>query len=199
MAILVVGGNHRGVGKTALVCGLIAALPEHRWAAVKISSDDHGRPAPVWEEREAGQGTDTARYLAAGAARAFLITASGDEMEKRLAELERIVGSEQSVIYESNRVVDFIRPDLCLLVDDPVGEETVKPSFLRITVNADAMVVQASGDSVSEDSMGNDSVSSGSDGARPRFRLAAFERIPSQMVAWMRQHIPSAGHSSRGI
>src|SRR5580692_1636836 len=118
MAILVAGGGHRGVGKTALVCGLIAALPEYQWMAVKITSDDHGKPGPVWEETEAGQGTDTARYLAAGAARAFLITASGDEMEKRLAELERILGSEQSVIYESNRVVDFIRPDLCLLVDD---------------------------------------------------------------------------------
>ena len=62
MAILVVGGSHRGVGKTALVCGLIAALPEHRWTAVKITSDDHGQFAPVWEDTEPGQGTDTARY-----------------------------------------------------------------------------------------------------------------------------------------
>ena len=31
MAIIVVGGSGRGAGKTALVCGLIRALPEIRW------------------------------------------------------------------------------------------------------------------------------------------------------------------------
>jgi hypothetical protein len=193
MAILVVGGGHRGVGKTALVCGLIAALPEYQWMAVKITSDDHERPAPVWEETEAGQGTDTARYLAAGAARAFLITASSDEMEKRLAEFGRIAGPEQSVIYESNRVVDFVRPDLCLLVEDAASDAAAKFSFLRIAEIADAMVVQASGDSVSEDS-----VKTASGAARPRFQLAAFERVSLQMMTWLRQRIPVPNHSSLG-
>jgi len=189
MAIVVVGGSHRGVGKTALVCGLIAALPEYRWIAVKITSDNHGKPTPVWEETEAGHGTDTARYLAAGAVRAFLITASHDEMEQRLAELERITGPEHNVIYESNRVVDFVRPDICLLVDELAGEEAAKPSFLRFAANADAMVSQASCDSVSDDS-----VIAGSGVARPRFLLVAFERIPSQMAEWLRQRIPSPRH-----
>ena len=44
MAIIVVGGSNRGVGKTALVCGLIAALPEYRWAAVKITTHEHKQP-----------------------------------------------------------------------------------------------------------------------------------------------------------
>src|ERR1700678_2626146 len=43
MAIIVVGGSNRGVGKRALVCGVMAALPEYRWAAVKISSHLHPR------------------------------------------------------------------------------------------------------------------------------------------------------------
>jgi hypothetical protein len=64
MAILVVGGSHRGVGKTALVCGLMGALPEYRWIAIKITSDDHCKPTSIFEETEIGQGTDTARYLA---------------------------------------------------------------------------------------------------------------------------------------
>src|SRR5208282_1655489 len=76
MAIIVVGGSSRGVGKTALVCGLIAALPEFRWTAVKITTHDYGKPKPIWEETRAGQETDSARYLAAGAERAFLATAS---------------------------------------------------------------------------------------------------------------------------
>ena len=63
------------MGKTALVCGLIAALPEFFWTAVKISSHFHGRGEAVWEEATPGNGTDTARYLAAGARRALLATA----------------------------------------------------------------------------------------------------------------------------
>jgi hypothetical protein len=41
MAIIVVGGSNRGVGKTSLICGLIAALTEYRWTAVKISTHEH--------------------------------------------------------------------------------------------------------------------------------------------------------------
>ena len=33
MAIIVVGGSKRGVGKTTLVCALIGALTEYRWTA----------------------------------------------------------------------------------------------------------------------------------------------------------------------
>ena len=44
MAIIVVGGSNRGVGKTTLVCALIAALPEYRWNAVKITTHDHRQP-----------------------------------------------------------------------------------------------------------------------------------------------------------
>ena len=44
MAIIVVGGSNRGVGKTALVCGLIAGLPEYSWSAVKITTHDHLQP-----------------------------------------------------------------------------------------------------------------------------------------------------------
>jgi hypothetical protein len=186
MAILVVGGSNRGVGKTALVCGLIVGLPEFRWAAVKITSDDHGHPAPIWEEAEAGQGTDTARYLAAGAKRAFLIKASDSEMKERLADLERMLGPEHSVIYESNRVVDFIKPDLFLVVDDLRSEQPSKPWFPRIEAFADARVSQGSGDSVNA---GSKSGGGGADDARPRFQLVAFERISDEMRKWLRQRI----------
>jgi molybdopterin-guanine dinucleotide biosynthesis protein len=56
MAIIVVGGSNRGVGKTALVCGLIAALPEYRWAAVKIASHVPTQTAsPDTDERGSGE------------------------------------------------------------------------------------------------------------------------------------------------
>ena len=42
MAIVVVGGHSRNVGKTSVVAGLIAALPEFHFAAMKITQYGHG-------------------------------------------------------------------------------------------------------------------------------------------------------------
>ncbi len=42
MAIVVVGGHSRNVGKTSVVAGLIAALPEFQFAAMKITQYGHG-------------------------------------------------------------------------------------------------------------------------------------------------------------
>ena len=42
MAIIVIGGHSRSVGKTSVVAGLISALPEFNWTAVKITQYGHG-------------------------------------------------------------------------------------------------------------------------------------------------------------
>ena len=40
--MIVVGGHTRSIGKTQLVCDLIAALPEAEWIAGKITQYGHG-------------------------------------------------------------------------------------------------------------------------------------------------------------
>src|ERR1700751_4559596 len=82
MAIVVVGGHSRDVGKTSVVAALIARLPEMRWTAFKITQFGHGfctangepcdcqtdeHTVAVSEERNRSSGTDSARYVAAGA------------------------------------------------------------------------------------------------------------------------------------
>src|SRR5580698_2068550 len=42
MAIVVIGGHSRSVGKTSVVAGLIAALPAYHWTALKITQYGHG-------------------------------------------------------------------------------------------------------------------------------------------------------------
>ena len=42
MAIVVVGGHSRSVGKTSVVAGLIQRLPEFHWTAFKITQYGHG-------------------------------------------------------------------------------------------------------------------------------------------------------------
>lgn len=175
MAIVVVGGSERNVGKTSLICGLVAALPEFHWIAVKITSHAHGVPDPVWEERAAGRGTDTARYLAAGAQRAFLVAGEDAELPALVAELQAKVGLAAHLIFESNRIVEWLQPDLCLAALD-AGEVEAKASWARFAQRADATVVRADRDEMIA-------------GARPVFRLADRERISAEMQRWLRERL----------
>lgn len=183
MAIIVVGGSNRGVGKTALVCGLIAALPEYDWTAVKVTTHDYGNPEPIWEETTPGQGTDTARYLAAGAQRAFFATpalgsVSPDaDFPLLLGELWSKLGPGAHVLFESNRIVQYLKPDLCLLVHG--GTAWRKDSFSLALPHGDAMVARSDEDGMIE----------GSEQSKPIFHLADLERISREMLAWLRERL----------
>jgi hypothetical protein len=177
MAIIVVGGSGRSVGKTSLICGLIAALPERSWIAVKISSHVHGTPQPVWEEKEAGLGTDTARYLAAGARRAFLLTApDGADLELVLDQLWAECEVGANFIFESNRILDHVRPELCLMVR---AAAEPKPSYSRTVRMADAMVAHSDTDQVLSENLAAERR------PVPVFHLASFEQISPAMRNWI--------------
>ena len=108
------------MGKTSLICALIAAFPQFPWTAVKVTSHHYGQREPVSEEiieqpaTQAEQGTDTARYLAAGARRAILVTASTVGLP--LVDIRAALGRDTNVIFESNTIINFLNPDLCLAI-----------------------------------------------------------------------------------
>ena len=179
MAIIVVGGSMRGVGKTALVCGLIAALPELHWTAVKITTHEHGKPEAIWEETEPGQGSDTARYLAAGASRALLVTTPKRDFALLLSKLAAKLGPEANVIFESNQILEHLRPNLCLIVGGSKDEAERKPSFGLAARHADAVVVHEAVDRIA-----------GVDGSsRLVFCLANLEIVSPKMESWLRERL----------
>jgi hypothetical protein len=188
MAIVVVGGSSRGVGKTTLVCGLIAALPEWSWIAVKITSHMHGTAQPVWEEKKAGQGTDTARFLSAGARRAFLLTARAlSDLEPAFDQLQAGCGTESNLIIESNRILDIVRPALCLMVQGDTDPAKHKPSFAQALGMTDAMVVRADANRELSEALVGERASG------PMFRLPSFERISPEMRSWIEQRLRHSG------
>src|SRR2546428_11138746 len=82
MAIVVIGGHSRSVGKTSVVAGLIAALPAYNWTAFKVTQYGHGicsrsgeacdcaaadHSWAISEEKDRSGESDTLRFLAAGA------------------------------------------------------------------------------------------------------------------------------------
>jgi hypothetical protein len=180
VAILVVGGSTKDIGKTALVCAIISELRGFDWTAVKITAHDYiadvvdrasAYPA-IREETIAGQLTDTSRYLAAGARRALLVTRSGAEVP--VEEIRRAVGADRNVIYESNRIVDVIKPDVCLALMTEDGE--TKASFERLLRVADAVV--SVGGLAAEVPMES-----------RRFRLNSSDQLSPEMMKWLRERL----------
>jgi len=181
MAIIVVGGGGRGAGKTALVCGLMRALPEIKWTAVKITTHEHGKAAtPVWEETTPGQETDTARYLAAGARRALLVTPGGmgpdeDSLGPIVEQILQECPAAGGVIFESNSLLTHLRPAVCLCAATSPWTE-MKASYDLVLEHADAMVELAAHDHIIE-------------AEKITFRLAALERVSPVMLDWVRERL----------
>jgi hypothetical protein len=154
MALIVVGGQSRKVGKTSVVAGLIAALREYEWLAAKISQHGHevcsggacdcvtaDHTAAVSEERDRAGKTDTSRFLAAGAVRALWVRTQPGHLTDAMPRLREEMGKARNVILESNSVLEFVRPDLYLVVVDPaVGD--FKESARKYLERADAVMTR---------------------------------------------------------
>lgn len=149
MAIIVVGGHARNVGKTSVVAGLISAFPQYSWTAIKISSHRHSElldkdADEIFEEKDRGGSSDTSRFLAAGASRSLWARMSEDNTESTLQKLIPIIQTDPFVIVESNYILKFLRPDFYILVLRRDVEE-FKDSAKETLNQADALVLVDSG------------------------------------------------------
>ena len=155
MAIVVIGGHSRSVGKTSVVAGLISALREYDWTAVKITQYGHGvcsaDGAPcdcatadhTWaisEEKDRGGESDTSRFLLAGAMRALWVRTEQGRLAEAMPALRRRLDGSRHVILESNSVLKFVRPDLYLTVLDP-GTEDFKKSAQEFLDRSGAVIL----------------------------------------------------------
>jgi hypothetical protein len=160
--LIVVGGHTRSIGKTQLVCDLIAALPFANWVAGKVTQYGHGvcaanghdcDCAPTehivafdWE-LAADNDTDSGRFLRAGAARSFwLRTKQGflaegmPPLREALATVERSAGAGGlNVIVESNSLLQFVKPALYVTVLDATRDD-FKDSARQMLDRADVFV-----------------------------------------------------------
>jgi len=145
--LVVVGGHTRSIGKTQLVCDIIAAFPKTEWIAGKITQYGHGVCAQNGEncdcapeehvcaldwESQADTGTDSARFLAAGAKRSFWLRTKQGYLAEGLPLLrdalkeiagQRDGGDNRAVILESNSLMQFVKPSLYFAVIDPLRED----------------------------------------------------------------------------
>lgn len=142
-ALIVVGGHSRGVGKTTLIEHLLRGMQDEAWLAIKVSAHRHAQAAvsaPLVEEAwQPSPATQTGRYLAAGARRAFLVRAPDAAMSRVAAFIDALRSQGSNVVIESNRIVRYLAPDVLLFVVDPRVDDW-KPSSALCLPIADALV-----------------------------------------------------------
>jgi len=209
--LIVVGGHTRSIGKTQLVCDLIAALPEVNFIAGKITQYGHGVCAVNGEhcgcapdeharafnwETSTTSGTDSARFLAAGARRAFwLRTKQGFLAEGMpvLRESLKAVAADSgdtllNMIVESNSLLQFLKPALYLAVLDPRRED-FKPTAQSVLDRADAFVVRRE---IASATTSWPQVSAKLLHARRAFLQTEGEPVPPQLLDLVRDSVTQA-------
>ena len=112
--VVAVSGSRSGSGKTLLAERLLPILGN--CAAIKVQT--HGdAPLSVVEETVPTQspGKDTARYLAAGARKAYLVHGAVDQAETAVHGIIES-GDFETVLVESNALACRLQPDLAFFV-----------------------------------------------------------------------------------
>ncbi len=200
MALIVVGGHSRNVGKTSVVAGLISALPEYNWLAIKITQYGHGicsahgepcdcvtadHASAITEEFDRSGQTDTSRFLVAGAERVLWVRTRQGFLAEAMPRLRQELAKAKNIIIESNSVMQFLRPNLYIVALDPETAD-FKDSALRFLDRADAVLLHG-GKEVNWSGISLKPVA-----AKPRFNIRPPQFVPGELVTFVRERIGSS-------
>ena len=198
MAIVVIGGHSRSVGKTSVVAGLIAALPELRWTAVKITQYGHGicsadgEPCDcatddhswaVTEERDRRGESDSSRFLVAGAARSLWVRTRQGMLAEAMPRLRQELADAENAILESNSVMRFLRPDLYITVLDAATAD-FKTSAQEFLDRADAVVLHEGTEQVAWTNVSLKPIA-----GKPVFHIRPPQYVTPELVKFVREKI----------
>lgn len=152
---IVVGGHSRNIGKTSVVAEIIHATKDQNWTAIKVTQFGHGvcsrnghachcatdeHKYAIVEERNAKGRGDTCRFLAAGASRSVWVRTKQGMLSEAMPEIQQILSASQNTIVESNSILEFVQPDLYLVVLD-FATADFKVSSRKFLNLADAFIV----------------------------------------------------------
>jgi hypothetical protein len=98
---------------------------------------DH--PYAIAQEKQAND-SDSGRFLAAGARRSYWVRTAMGQIENALPSVRKVRESSRNLIVESNSIVEYLKPDLFLMVMD-FAQADFKSSSRRLLDRADACIV----------------------------------------------------------
>lgn len=199
MALIIIGGHSRNVGKTSVVAGLIAALPEFHWTAIKITQYGHGicskdgracacatadHSWAISEEKDRSGKSDSSRFLVAGAESALWVRTQQGHLDQALPTLKRKIAEKKNVICESNSLLRFFKPDLYLTVLDPHTAD-FKASAREFLEQADAVILHEHSESGSAwQNTSLDLIAS-----KPAFRIHPPPYVTPEIVQFVRSRL----------
>ncbi len=201
MALIVVGGHSRSVGKTSVVAGIIAALPEMHWTAVKITQYGHGicsangEPCDCetadhsWainEERDRSGESDSSRFLVSGATRSLWVRTRQGMLAEAMPRLRKELAGAENAILESNSVMRFVRPDLYITVLDAANPD-FKTSAKEYLDRADAVILH---EGISQAAWTNISLKPVA--SKPIFRITPPPYVTPELVEFVQRKIARA-------
>jgi hypothetical protein len=205
MSIVVIGGHTRSVGKTSVVAGLISALPEFHWTALKITQYGHGvcsangepcacaTPDHSWavtEEHDRSGNSDTSRFLVAGADHAWWVRTQQGHLAEVMPHVRKILARTRNTIIESNSILRFLKPDLYLTVLDPATAD-FKSSAQQFLDRADAVLLHSLADPLNTRPLAPawKQVSLKPVANRPTFALHPPQYVTAEMASFVRARI----------
>jgi len=211
MSTVIIGGHTRSVGKTSVVAGLISALRDLHWTALKITQYGHGvcsangetcdcasadHSWAVTEEHDRSGESDTSRFLVAGADHSWWVRTQQGRLAEAMPRVRQILASTQNVIIESNSILRFLKPDLYLTVLDPATAD-FKSSAQEFLDRADAVLLHVNDDSSKADNtlrtktLAWKQVSLKPVANRPTFAIHPGEYVTPEIVEFVRRRLKS--------
>ena len=202
MAVVVVGGHSRSVGKTSVVAGIIAALAGMRWTAVKITQYGHGISSAngepcdcatddhswaVSEERDRSGESDSSRFLVAGAVRSLWVRTRQGMLAEAMPRLRQELAKAENAILESNSVMRFLRPDLYITVLDAANPD-FKASAKEHLDRTDAVILHTGSGGTAWKS-----ISLKPTQGKPIFRIAPPPYVTPELIEFVRRRTAKTG------
>jgi len=206
LALVVIGGHSRSVGKTSVVAGLIAALPDFHWTAVKITQFGHGicsvngescdcavdeHTIAISEERDRRGESDSSRFLVAGAVKSLWVRTKQGRLAEAMPSLRRSLDQAENVIIESNSVIRFLRPDLYLSVLDSQTAD-FKASAREYLDQASAFVMHEGDATPQWDAIPLKLIRS-----KPLFRICPPQYVTPEIVDFVRRALARPASAAR--
>jgi hypothetical protein len=149
------------------------ATTDHSWA--------------ISEETDRSGGSDTSRFLVAGAARALWVRTEQGRLAEGMPAFRAKVAGAANIIIESNSVLKFLRPDLYLTVLDPATSD-FKNSAREFLDRADGVILHQTGESSWQ------SISLKPVMNRPTFAISPPPYITPKIIEFVRKNLRGSSY-----
>jgi len=122
--IITISGTHKGVGKTALACQILKSVKG--FGAIKTTVSKENISVTSKDEAIETPGKDTALLKEAGAKKVVLVSSPRKDLGWALKVAFGMVSGCKGVIIEGTSVLDYIKPDVAILIKGRESSRTGK-------------------------------------------------------------------------